>query len=52
MLPSSEFARVRHASGQRVSLASAMLLPLIPNPGKILCIGLNYEEAKPGGERL
>ena len=39
-----EFARACHASGQRVPLASATLLPLIPNPGKILCIGLNYEE--------
>jgi 2-keto-4-pentenoate hydratase/2-oxohepta-3-ene-1,7-dioic acid hydratase in catechol pathway len=31
-------------SGERVRLADAALLPVIPNPGKILCIGLNYEE--------
>ncbi|MDO6414149.1 fumarylacetoacetate hydrolase family protein [Sphingomonas sp. BIUV-7] len=27
----------------RVALADALLLPVIPNPGKILCVGHNYE---------
>ena len=40
----TEFARACSASGKRTALADATLLPLIPNPGKILCIGLNYEE--------
>jgi 2-keto-4-pentenoate hydratase/2-oxohepta-3-ene-1,7-dioic acid hydratase in catechol pathway len=31
-------------SGERLHLAHATLLPVIPKPGKILCIGLNYEE--------
>src|SRR5215217_70486 len=39
----ADFARACTASGQRVPLADITLLPVIPNPGKILCIGLNYE---------
>lgn len=45
-----------HAAAQqapasaRVTLASVHLLPLIPNPGKIVCMGLNYaDHAKEGG---
>lgn len=30
------------ADGQAYALADVTLLPVIPNPGKILCIGLNY----------
>lgn len=30
------------ADGQRFALAEIALLPVIPNPGKILCVGLNY----------
>jgi len=30
------------ATGREVALASVTLLPVIPNPGKILCVGLNY----------
>jgi 2-keto-4-pentenoate hydratase/2-oxohepta-3-ene-1,7-dioic acid hydratase in catechol pathway len=30
------------SDGPRVRLAEAALLPVIPEPGKILCIGLNY----------
>lgn len=33
----------QEADGRRVGLAKANWLPVIPNPGKILCIGLNYE---------
>jgi 2-keto-4-pentenoate hydratase/2-oxohepta-3-ene-1,7-dioic acid hydratase in catechol pathway len=40
----ADFGRACTASGQRIALADATLLPVIPNPGKILCIGLNYEE--------
>ena len=45
-----------HAAAQKataasmVALASVQLLPLIPNPGKIVCMGLNYaDHAKEGG---
>ena len=30
-------------SGEKVPLSEVEYLPVIPNPGKILCIGLNYE---------
>src|SRR5688572_2979761 len=30
------------AGGEAVPLASVTLLPVIPDPAKILCIGLNY----------
>ena len=30
------------ADGQRLALADVQLLPVVPNPGKILCVGLNY----------
>ena len=30
------------ADGEAFALAAIRLLPVIPNPGKILCIGLNY----------
>ena len=39
----AEFARLCEASGERVPLEGTTLLPVIPNPGKILCVGLNYE---------
>ena len=31
------------ADGKRHPLAEAVLLPVIPNPSKILCVGHNYE---------
>lgn len=31
------------AGGQRIALGDVTLLPVIPNPGKILCVGHNYE---------
>lgn len=33
-----------HEGGQAVALAGCSFLPLIPAPGKILCVGLNYEK--------
>lgn len=30
--------------GPRVSFADLQLLPVIPNPGKIVCVGLNYHD--------
>ncbi|TWO68666.1 fumarylacetoacetate hydrolase family protein [Caenimonas sedimenti] len=37
-------------SGKRVALASVKLAPLVPEPGKIVCLGLNYfDHAKEGG---
>jgi len=45
-----------HAAAQKapasavLTLASVRFLPLIPNPGKIVCMGLNYaDHAKEGG---
>ena len=29
-------------AGETLALADVMLLPVIPNPGKIICVGLNY----------
>ena len=40
----SGFAEACAASGKRLPLDGIMLLPVIPNPGKILCVGHNYEE--------
>ena len=31
------------ADGERFDMAGIVLLPVIPNPGKILCVGHNYE---------
>ncbi|EYC52508.1 5-carboxymethyl-2-hydroxymuconate isomerase [Hylemonella gracilis str. Niagara R] len=38
-----ELDRVARTSGHTVSAGQARLLPVIPNPGKILCVGLNYK---------
>ena len=40
----TEFAEACAASGKRIPLDQVTLLPVIPNPGKILCVGHNYEE--------
>ena len=32
-------------------LAALTLLPVVPDPGKIICVGLNYEEHKKEGVR-
>ena len=32
----------QRADGDRVALSGVVLLPLIPDPGKIICVGLNY----------
>lgn len=39
-----ELAAGLSASGDRISLEEVTLLPVIPNPGKIICVGHNYEE--------
>ena len=38
-----ELETLTRQSGQVVSAAQAQLLPVIPNPGKIFCVGLNYK---------
>ena len=45
LLAADGLARTRDAVSQaaRIPLADAMLLPVIPNPGKIFCVGHNYE---------
>ncbi|MBB4199887.1 5-oxopent-3-ene-1,2,5-tricarboxylate decarboxylase [Rhodoblastus sphagnicola] len=36
-------AAARAPEAKRISLSDAVLLPVIPNPGKIFCVGHNYE---------
>jgi len=45
LLAADGLARARDAVSQaaRTPLADAVLLPVIPNPGKIFCVGHNYE---------
>lgn len=43
-------AKIALASGPREALASVALAPVVPRPGKIICLGLNYyDHAKEGG---
>ena len=43
-------ARAAIASGPRLPLAAQTFAPLVPEPGKIICLGLNYfDHAKEGG---
>ncbi len=46
LLAHEGLAEARKACGQKPDfrLADVTLLPTIPNPGKIFCIGLNYED--------
>ena len=46
LLAHEGLGEARKACGQKpdFGLADVMLLPTIPNPGKIFCIGLNYED--------
>lgn len=37
-----EFDSVRLEGLPRIPLTAVMFLPVIPNPGKVLCIGINY----------
>jgi 2-keto-4-pentenoate hydratase/2-oxohepta-3-ene-1,7-dioic acid hydratase in catechol pathway len=42
---SDEFTSGKVAQkGQEYALSDVTLLPVIPNPGKIICVGLNYSE--------
>lgn len=36
-------AQAARASGQLLHAAACRLLPVIPNPGKVFCVGLNYK---------
>ena len=43
LLPAADLgARVREVAGDEVPLAEVTLLPPVPDPEKIVCIGLNY----------
>ena len=43
-------AKAALASGVRLPLAAQTFAPLVPEPGKIICLGLNYfDHAKEGG---
>ena len=51
--PLDAIAAKTPARGRSHALASLQLLPPIPNPGKIICIGLNYaDHAKEGGNPI
>jgi 2-keto-4-pentenoate hydratase/2-oxohepta-3-ene-1,7-dioic acid hydratase in catechol pathway len=53
-LPGSAAAlQAKLAGGRKRPLASVRLLPVVPRPGKIICIGLNYvEHAKEGNNPI
>jgi 2-keto-4-pentenoate hydratase/2-oxohepta-3-ene-1,7-dioic acid hydratase in catechol pathway len=53
-LPGSAAAlQAKVAAGSKRPLASVRLLPVVPRPGKIVCIGLNYvEHAKEGNNPI
>lgn len=43
----------RAATAQAVPLASVRLLPCVPRPGKVVCLGVNYvDHAKEGGNTV
>ena len=46
-VPTAEVSKLKGESDY--ALADVKLLPVVPNPGKIICIGLNYEEHKKEG---
>ena len=39
----SELEAAIHAGGVAIDVSQARLLPVMPNPGKIFCVGLNYK---------
>ncbi len=43
----SEFQYDAATSNQPLEIADVILLPPIPNPGKILCVGINYKKIYP-----
>ena len=43
-LAANGVAQVVSGATERVALSDVALLPVLPNPGKILCVGHNYED--------
>ena len=43
-IASGKLATIASQGGKRIAISAANWLPVIPNPGKILCVGLNYEK--------
>ncbi len=43
-IASGKLATITSPGGKRIPISAANWLPVIPNPGKILCVGLNYEK--------
>lgn len=43
-LATDAFAARAALSGMRHAISDVVLLPVIPDPGKIICVGLNYKE--------
>jgi 2-keto-4-pentenoate hydratase/2-oxohepta-3-ene-1,7-dioic acid hydratase in catechol pathway len=50
-VPSAEVSNLAGGNVSDYALKDVKLLPVVPNPGKIICIGLNYEEHKKEGVR-
>jgi 2-keto-4-pentenoate hydratase/2-oxohepta-3-ene-1,7-dioic acid hydratase in catechol pathway len=49
-LKAADAAAKTAPASAHLSLSAVQLLPVIPNPGKIVCMGLNYaDHAKEGG---
>lgn len=49
--PRAECRKILSEGHHDVAFADLQLLPVVPNPKKIICIGLNYEEHKREGIR-
>lgn len=42
LLERADWAQAAAATGERVELSGAQFAPVVPSPGKIICVGLNY----------
>jgi len=52
-LPGAVLGRAEAAAGHAVALGSLRLPPCIPQPGKVICLGVNYvDHAKEGGNTV
>lgn len=52
-LPGAVLARAEAAEARAVGLETLRLLPCIPQPGKVICLGVNYiDHAKEGGNTV
>ncbi|WP_038213144.1 fumarylacetoacetate hydrolase family protein [Xenophilus azovorans] len=47
----AELERLAASGGASIALAEAVLLPVVPDPPRIFCVGLNYEEHRVEAKR-